>query len=98
MFDNWDNKKKVNVFIIATIVIIVVAFIVFSPSGIINRIILTNKQDELLLLINREKHIKDSLNKTIMNLRNDTLEIERLAREKYGMKRPGEKIYLVPKR
>lgn len=98
MLNNWDNKKKINVFIIATLVIVVAAFILFSPSGLINRIILNKKQSELLNLINKEQHIKDSLIKTIDDLKNDTLEIERLAREKYGMKRPGEKIYLVPRK
>lgn len=98
MLNSWDNKKKVNVFIISTIIIIIVAFILFSPSGIISRIILSKKKDELIKLINQEQHIKDSLLKTIYNLKYDTLQIERLAREKYGMKRSGEKIFLVPKK
>lgn len=91
MLKNWDNTKKVNVFILSTIIIIVAAFMLFSPSGIINRILLTKKQKELLQQIDYEKKIQDSLLKTIDVLQNDTLEIERIAREKYGMKRPNEK-------
>lgn len=98
MLNNWDNKKKVNIFIVSTIIIIVLAFIVFSPSGLINRILLNNKQKELLKLINQEKLVQDSLVKSIDQLKNDTLEIERIAREKFGMKRPGEKLFLVPKK
>lgn len=98
MQNNWDNKKKVNIFIVSTIIIIVLAFIVFSPSGLINRILLNNKQKELIKLINQEKLVQDSLLKTINQLKNDTLEIERIAREKFGMKRPGEKLFLVPKK
>jgi len=98
MLKNWDNTKKVNVFILSIIIIIVVAFMLFSPSGIINRILLTKKQKELLQQIDYEKKIQDSLLKTIDVLQNDTLEIERIAREKYGMKRPNEKIYLVPRK
>ncbi len=98
MLKNWDNTKKVNVFILSTIIIIVAAFMLFSPSGIINRILLTKKQKELLRQIEYEKKIQDSLLKTIDVLQNDTLEIERIAREKYGMKRPNEKIYLVPRK
>lgn len=97
MQNNWDNKKKVNIFIVSTIIIIVLAFIVFSPSGLINRILLNNKQKELIKLINQEKFVQDSLLKTIDQLKNDTLEIERIAREKFGMKRPGEKLFLVPR-
>lgn len=98
MQNNWDNKKKVNIFIVSTIIIIVLAFIVFSPSGLINRILLNNKQKELIKLINEEKLVQDSLLKIIDQLKNDTLEIERIAREKFGMKRPGEKLFLVPKK
>ncbi len=98
MLNNWDNKKKVNIFIVSTIIIIVLAFIVFSPSGLINRILLNNKQKELTKLINQEKLVQDSLVKSIDQLKNDTLEIERIAREKFGMKRPGERLFLVPKK
>ncbi len=98
MINNWDNKKKINLFIVFTIIIIVLAFIIFSPSGLINRILLNQKKEELIKLINREKLIQDSLSNNINRLQKDTLEIERLAREKYGMKRPGEKIFLVPKK
>lgn len=98
MLKNWDNTKKVNVFILSTIIIIVASFILFSPSGFINRILLSKKQKELLLQIEQEKKIQDSLIRTIDILQKDTLEIERIAREKYGMKRPNEKIYLVPRK
>lgn len=98
MLNNWENKKKVNLFILSTIIIIVLAFILFSPSGIINRILLNQKQLELLELIKQEQMVQDSLLKTINKLQTDTLEIERLAREKYGMKRPGETIFLVPRK
>lgn len=98
MLNNWDNKKKINVFIIFTIITIVVAFIIFSPSGIINRILLSKKQSELLELIREEEKIRDSLSKKIIDLQKDTLEIEKLAREKYGMKRPNDKIFLIPRK
>lgn len=98
MLNNWDNKKKINVFIIFTIITIVVTFIIFSPSGIINRILLSKKQSELLELIREEEKIRDSLSKKIIDLQKDTLEIEKLAREKYGMKRPNDKIFLIPRK
>ncbi|HPD33090.1 MAG TPA: septum formation initiator family protein [Candidatus Kapabacteria bacterium] len=95
-FDSLDNKKKTNLFIIVMIVIIAISYFLFSPSGIINRVIQQKKYTKLQALTEQEKHINDSLTKRINQLRNDSLEIERIAREKYGMKKPGETIYLVP--
>jgi cell division protein FtsB len=78
------------------ILTIILAYIVFSPSGIINRVILTKKKTELLNKIEMEKIAKDSLEVQIVKILKDTTEIEKIAREKYGMKLPGEKIYIVP--
>jgi cell division protein FtsB len=75
---------------------IILAYIIFSPSGVINRIILTNKKAELLQKIESENRTRDSLDKQIKKIVKDTTEIEKIAREKYGMKFPGEKIYIVP--
>jgi len=94
--DSLDNQKKTNFFIIIMVIIIAVAYFLFSPSGIINRAIQQKKYTKLQALSQQEKHINDSLTNRIDQLRNDSLEIERIAREKYGMKKPGEKIYLVP--
>ncbi|GBD06655.1 Cell division protein FtsB [bacterium HR21] len=38
----------------------------------------------------------DSLAQRLRQLRSDSTELERLAREHYGMARPGEKLYRVP--
>ncbi|MFW6276782.1 MAG: FtsB family cell division protein [Bacteroidota bacterium] len=37
----------------------------------------------------------DSLKQRIKMLQKDTSEIERVAREKYGMVKPGEKVYIL---
>lgn len=39
----------------------------------------------------------DSLNKRINALENDPLLLERIAREKYGMRKPDEQVYRVVK-
>ncbi|MBP7214396.1 MAG: septum formation initiator family protein, partial [Candidatus Kapabacteria bacterium] len=88
-FESLDNQKKTNLFIITMIVIIAIAYFLFSPSGIINRVIQQKKYTKLQALTVQEKLINDSLTKRIDQLRNDSLEIERIAREKYGMKKPG---------
>jgi len=91
-----DTKKKANLFIVLMILVIVLAYIIFSPSGLINRIILTQRRNELQKKIEFEKRVEDSLSRSIIQIQNDTTEIERIAREKFGMKRPNEKIYIVP--
>lgn len=75
---------------------IILTYIVFSPSGIINRILLYGKKKELINKIEIENKTRDSLEKQITKIMKDTTEIEKIAREKYGMKLPGEKIYIVP--
>lgn len=96
MFNPLDTKKKTNLFITLMVITIILAYFLFSPSGIINRIILTSKQKELLQEIEFEKKIQDSLKIGVSKMKSDTLEIEKIAREKYGMKLPNEKIYIVP--
>jgi len=48
--------------------------------------------------ITGEKLINDSLKKRIEFLKTDSLEIERIAREYYGMTKPQEKLYIFKKR
>lgn len=78
------------------LITIILAYIIFSPSGIINRIILSNKKSDLIQKIEVENQNRDSLERHITKITKDTTEIEKIAREKYGMKFPGEKIYIVP--
>ncbi len=96
MVNPLDTKKKANLFIVLMVLVIVLAYIIFSPSGLINRVILTQRRNELQKKIEFEKQVEDSLNKSIIQIQKDTTEIERIAREKFGMKRPNEKIYIVP--
>lgn len=75
-----------------------VAFIlinfVFSEFGIINIISLKMERSDLRSKILQEKHKRDSLRSRIQCLEQDSTEIERLAREYYGMLKPGESLYL----
>lgn len=69
------------------------SFVLFSNYGIVKMLSLELKKREFIDLIKREEYIADSLNKEIKRLKTDTLEIERIAREKYGMVKRGETIY-----
>ncbi len=81
--------------IYALIGILVLSFVLFSDSGLINRFSLESEKSELKLKIIHAKSRKDSLKNRIDVLNSDDKEIEKVAREKYGMKKKGETIYLI---
>jgi cell division protein FtsB len=72
-------------------------FFFFSPYGIIKSIKLANQRSNSYKELLEMKKTNDSLRKKIIETRKDTLEIERIAREKYGMVTRGEKVYIRKK-
>ncbi|MFC2130163.1 septum formation initiator family protein [Bacteroidota bacterium] len=90
-------KVRKRILIAAVVIIIVSGFMLFSPYGIIKSIKLAGQRsDSYKELINLKK-INDSLRQKIKEIRLDTTEIERIAREKYGMIKKGEKVYIRKK-
>ena len=77
------------------ILVVVSSFILFSTNGVLKRISLESKKNDLVKKIADEKRIQDSLNLKIYLLQNDLTEVERIAREKYGMIKPGETVFYV---
>ena len=53
------------------------------------------QSNELQKEIMQQKQITDSMQIAIDRLRNDTVEIERIAREKYGMSKKNEDVYYI---
>ena len=90
-------KVRKRILIAGVVIIIVSGFILFSPYGIIKSVKLAGQKSEsekeLIIL----KKINDSLRKKIEEIRFDTTEIERIAREKYGTIKKGEKAYIRKK-
>ena len=72
-------------------------FFLFSPYGIIKSIKLAKQRTDAYKELLEMKKTNDSLREKINEIRTDTLEIERIAREKYGMIKPGEKVYIRKK-
>ncbi|MFQ5708394.1 MAG: septum formation initiator family protein [bacterium] len=56
---------------------------------------LKRKKQELQAHIEQLQHEKQELLRKIELLKNDKAYIEKIAREKYKMSKPGEKIYLI---
>lgn len=73
----------------------IVAYSLFSSRGIFSRLSLEWERRSLRQRIEAAIKEQDSLKTTIHNLETDTLLIERIAREKYGMVRSGEKVFIV---
>ncbi|MFM8474024.1 MAG: FtsB family cell division protein [Candidatus Kapaibacterium sp.] len=92
-----DVVKRRRRLLVLHIAILAVLFGMFSDYGFITRLQLEHRKAELQdsILSARSRH--DSLARSADRLRFDTLEIERLAREKYGLSRPGEQVIILHK-
>ena len=87
-------KKKVLILAIA-IAVPLATFALFSQRGLLARLALEQEKvatkDEITVLLGRQ----DSLRTLIKRLENDPFLIEQIARERYGMIREGETVYLL---
>lgn len=90
-----ENSKRRRRLLFAVIGILVLSFILFSDTGVINRFTLEQEKKELKHKIEEAEKETDSLKKRMKMLQSEDDEIERVAREKYGMKKKGEEIYLI---
>ncbi|MDZ4744904.1 MAG: septum formation initiator family protein [bacterium] len=81
--------------VIALLSGVVVVFVLLSPYGILTRLRLESEHTALQHQVAEARHIADSTRAVVKRLQNDTLEIERLARERYGYIRPGEEVYII---
>lgn len=79
----------------AAVAVPIVAIFTFGNRGLLKRLSLEHQASGLHAQLYHERAVSDSLRREIGRLRADTAAIERLARERYGMARPGETIYRV---
>jgi cell division protein FtsB len=86
--------KKIKI-IIAFVCVLIISIPIFSDYGIVKRISLEMRSDELKKEISLQKQVTDSLQTTINKLQKDTFEIEKIAREKYGMSKKDEEIFYL---
>ncbi len=74
---------------------VIIVFFVFYKYGLLQRFILEQKNEVVEQEIINAKRVEDSLRWYIKILTYDTLEIEKIAREQYGMIRPNEEVIYV---
>ena len=79
----------------ALVAVPLLAIFTFGNRGLLKRFQLEGEVDDLRMELYGDRAVGDSLKKEIAKLRQDTTAIERLARARYGMVRPGETIYRV---
>jgi cell division protein FtsB len=94
---NQIEEEKKKRYLWAGIGLLVVSgYIFFSNYGIYEGWQLENEKANIDADIQYQHFIRDSLKKVIRRLDKDDGEIERLARERYGMIKPGEEVLFVP--
>lgn len=75
--------------------IVVIAFILFSDHGLIKRVKLEIEKKAITTKIDKEQKEQDSLNQVMERLKYNMFDVEKIAREHYGMVKPNEKIYII---
>lgn len=81
--------------IVGGMTLAVIAFILFSPYGIVTRLGLSREAAGLQVDVDAMRRVEDSLRASIRRLETDTTVIERLARERYGYVREGEEVFII---
>lgn len=89
---------KKRTMVLGIIILILGGFVLFSSYGIVKSIKLVALRFSSIEQLRELKSENDSLRQSIIQLKKDTLEIERVAREQYGMVKKGEKVYLRKKK
>jgi cell division protein FtsB len=90
-----ENSYRKNLILGGILLFVVILFAVFSQHGLLKKLDLELEKSELAKEIQAEKLKMDSLQDAANKLMNDSLEIERIAREKYGLIKPNEEVIFV---
>jgi len=90
-----ENRKSRNQLLVIVSIAVAGFFVLFSDYGLIKRISLMNTNRNLVNSIEESQRRADSLKSDIELLRYDTLTIERIAREKYGLIKSGETVIII---
>lgn len=93
-----ENPVKRHLVVGGVILFVILIFYLFTDYGAINKYSYITKESDLSEKAEKLVAEIDSLKKLEVQMKKDTLEIERLAREKYGMIKPGEKVIFIKKK
>ncbi len=94
------TKSQIKILTFAGVVslILLISFtLIFSEKGFYVYIQAKEERDALKISLDSLRHLNDSLKAEIEELKTSEFKIEKVAREKYGMVKPGEKVYIIEK-
>mgnify|MGYP000182061158 FL=1 len=74
---------------------VLIWFLFLDTYSLYTRINLNNRKEELKSETQKLKQENEKLKEQIHQIKTDTNLVEEIAREKYGMRKPGEKIYKI---
>ena len=90
--ETLNDKKKLTILVIAFLLLII---FLFNNKGFVKRYGLEGERREIILKIENAKKEKTDLKNKINDLKNNPDTIEKVAREKWGMIKEGEKVFRV---
>ncbi len=91
---HWNKS-----FLFSVLAAFLVVWILFIDTySLYTRYDLYQKKEELIERTESMKQETEILEKKIRNLQNDTGLLEKIAREEYGMRKPGETVYRIQKK
>ena len=87
--------RRRKLILIAVVALPILAVFTFGNRGLLKRLQLEARDDRVSQELVEQQALSDSLKQQIEDMKTDSLAVERIAREEYGMAREGEKIYKV---
>ncbi|MBU2583810.1 MAG: septum formation initiator family protein [Bacteroidetes bacterium] len=91
-------QKKILISFGAISLLLLIAFtLIFTEKGFYSYYKMKNEKEQLQLEIDSLTRVNDSLKTEIELLQTSDEKIEKVAREKFGLVKPGEKIYKFEK-
>ena len=87
------SRKRLMLLGGGVVILLLFLFAVGGHYGILSAVRLSSEREQLVNSIARLEFERDSLKQSIERMKNDKNEIERIARENFGMAKPGEKVF-----
>lgn len=89
------DLRNLTLWFVVFAIILILLVLTFSKQGFYEYYVNKKTLYELEMKIDSLKKVNDSLSVEIELLKSNPEKIEKVAREKYGMIKPGEKIYKI---
>lgn len=89
--DVWKRKIILGIVFFCLVIIL----ILFSEFGLLKKYSINSELSEKIELLEEALRVSDSLEYEINRMKNDSIQIEKIAREKYGMIKKGEEVIIL---